>query len=483
MMEMSSNSKSIKSSFFWTFGERIIAQLVSTIVTIILARLLTPSDYGLIAIVTVFIILCNVFINSGMSSSLVQKKTIDGLDYDTAFLISVSMSLLMYAFLYFSAPLIADFYNKKELILIIRIMSLCFPIAAFNTIQQAYVQRSMNFKRFFVATSIGSLVSGVLGIIVAITNAGVWALVIQYMSNIIINTFTLFFIVRWVPRIRFSLKRAKDIFSFGWKVLLTEIIFTLSSDIKSLVIGKTFTFEDLAYFEQGSKYPAFITNNVTAAINKVMLPAYSRSQNDLLKLKEMLKKCNILGVYLLAPILMGFAATSDNFIGVILTDKWSDCKIYIQIFCLQYFTRPWESSCHQALLAIGRSDVVLKIITMINIVILSFIFITAFLIHNVVVIALGYLASTIVSIICFMICVDKFIGYRISEQIGDVFPSLATSAVMYSIVYYVGECIGVSCFSLLMQIATGIFVYVSLSSIFRLSGFFYIKQLIKEKNY
>ena len=475
---MINNNNSIKQSFFWTFGERLASQVVATIVTIILARLLSPSDYGVIAIVTVFITFCNVFINSGMSSSLVQKESIRKDDFNTAFFISLMIAILMYGVLYFLAPRIAFFYNNQQLISLIRIMSLCFPIAAFNTIQQAYVQRSMNFKRFFVATSIGSLSSGILGVIAAIYDAGVWALVIQYMSNIIINTIVLFFIVKWVPKFRFSMDSAKKIFNFGWKVLVTEIVFTLSSDIKSLVIGKNFGYVDLAYYDQGSKYPAFITNNITSAINKVMLPAYSRSQNNMEKLKEMFRKCNVVGIYLLAPILLGFAASSDNFINIILTEKWLDCKIYIQIFCLYYVTRPWESSCHQALLAIGRSDVVLKIIIMINIVILFFVFFTAFALHNVLLIAVGYLMSTIVSIICFMVYVDKLINYKIKDQINDVLPSLLASVLMAIVVYFIRKILGISILSLIIQILVGILVYAITSIIFKLKGFKYIRKIL-----
>ena len=321
-MANSSTSKKITGGLVWTFGERITAQLVSTIVTIILARLLDPSHYGVVSIVTVLIAVCNVFVTGGFGSAIVQKKEVTHTDYNTAFILSFTMSLILYAILFVSAPFIAKFYKMDQLVWVIRIMSLRLIIASMNTIQQANVQRMMAFKRFFISTSIGTIVSGFVGVVMAYKGFGVWALVAQYLTNTTMDTCFLCLVSEWFPKFEFSKEKAKQIYSFGWKVLATQLVFTLQGDIRSLIVGKVFGPSKLAYYDQGMKYPSLFVTNINTAINKVMLPAYSREQDHLERLKEMLRKSIRIGAYVMAPILIGFAVVANTFVGGILTDKW-----------------------------------------------------------------------------------------------------------------------------------------------------------------
>lgn len=211
---MKNKKNSIIGGLFWTFGERITAQLVTTIVTIILARLLEPEHYGIISIVTVFISFCNIFVSSGFGSAVVQKKDITELDFNTAFIISFTVSLVMYIVIYICAPYIAKFYQMSVLIPVIRVMGIRLIIASLNTIQHAYIQRKMQFKKFFFATLFGTIVSAFLGVILAYKNFGVWALVVQYLTNTIIDTIVLLFVCEWRPKIQFNFENAKKLFSF-----------------------------------------------------------------------------------------------------------------------------------------------------------------------------------------------------------------------------------------------------------------------------
>ena len=269
-------STGIKGGLFWSFGERIVAQLVSTVVSVILARLLSPEHYGVISIVMVFIALCDIFTNSGMGRSIVRKKEADDLDYNTAFVIGLALSAVLYAIVYLGAPSIANFYEMPELTIVLRVMGVRLPIGAMNTLQHARVQREMRFRSYFLSTLFGTVLSGAIGIGMAYAGFGIWALVGQYLSSSIINTLVLLFTDRWFPKVQFSIARAKEIFSFGWKVLATDLVFTLQTDIRSLIIGKVFGSADLAYFDQGKKYPKLLVDNVNKAINTVMLPAFSR---------------------------------------------------------------------------------------------------------------------------------------------------------------------------------------------------------------
>ena len=477
---MSNQKSGIKGGLLWSFGERVSAQLVSMIVTIILARLLDPTHYGMISIVTVFITFCDVFVTSGMGSALVQKREATERDYNTAFYISLTISAVLYVLLFFAAPWIADFYAMPVLAWVLRIMALRLPLTAMNSIQQARVQRAMQFKRFFFATLFGTVLSGVVGITLALWGAGVWALVAQYLANAAVNTGVLFCVDKWIPKFQFSMERAQEIFSFGWKVLLTDLVYTVEEDIRSLIIGKVFGAADLAYYDQGKKYPGILVNNLNAAINKVMLSAYSRSQDNLDNLKRMLRKSIGVGVFVLAPILIGFAAVSDTFISVILTDKWMFCSPYIKVFCIMYLTRPLETSCHQALLAIGRSDIVLYIMILINVVALAAVLIATFAFHSVFLIAIGSLIASLVSLAGFMAYSKRFIGYSFREQMQDITPSLLCSALMGGIVYLIGTLEMHKGVLLFTQVVMGGIVYLLLAMGFKISACQYLLGMLKK---
>lgn len=478
---MSNKKNGIKGGLIWSFGERITAQLVSTVVTIVLARLLDPTHYGIISIVTVFISFCNVFVTSGMGSAIVQKKEVDERDYNTAFLISLTIAIVLYIALFLSAPYIAQFYELKELKWVLRVMALRLPLASVNSIQQAHVQRAMQFKRFFIATLFGTVLSGFVGIALALKGFGVWALVAQYLTNTTVDTIVLIFVEKWIPKFQFSVEKAKSIYSFGWKVLATDLVYTAEEDIRSLIVGKVFGSADLAYYDQGKKYPSILVNNLNSAINKVMLPAYSRSQDNLENLKKMLRKSIAVGIFILAPVLLGFAAVSDSFISVILTDKWMLCSPYIKIFCIIYLTRPLETACHQALLAIGRSDIVLRIMIAINVVALAAVFIAVFGFNSVFLIAVGSLISSFVSLACFMGYSNKLISYHFGEQIEDIAPALFSSVVMGGIVYLIGL-VNIDKVPLLfLQVVVGGIVYVLLAKLLKIQAFQYLLKAVKKR--
>ncbi len=476
-----SKSNSIGSGLAWSFAERITAQLVTTLVGILLARILEPEHYGLISIVNVLITFCNVFVSSGMSSALVQKKEISDRDYNTAFFISLGISLCAYLLLFFAAPLVASFYNLEELTAVIRVMGLRLPLAAVNNIQQAHVQREMTFKRFFIATLFGTVLSGFVGVFLAWRGAGVWALVAQYLTNTTVDTIVLFFVEKWFPKPNFSRKSAKKMFSFGWKVLATELVYTTEESIRGLVVGKACGSADLAYYDQGQKYPALLVNNLNTAINKVMLPAYSRSQDDLSALKAMLRRAISVGVFLLCPILIGFLAVARNFVLVILTEKWLPCVPMIQVFCVLYLTRPLESACHQALLAIGRSDIALRIMLLINVSALVLVLIAALGFHSVFLVAVAALLSGMISLIGFMNWTRKLLNYSLREQLQDLCPPLLCGVAMGAGVLAVGLLPLAPLPLLALQIVAGIALYVLLSKLAHLTAMEYLLLLIKKR--
>lgn len=470
----------VTKGLFWTFGERITAQLISTIVGIVLARVLDPEHYGIIAIVTVFITFFNVFVTSGFSSAVVQKKDVDDLDYDTAFYIGLAVAIIAYIILFFTSNFIADFYKMPDLGLVIKVMSIRLPLAALNATQQAYVRRKMEFKKFFIATSFGTIISGFVGIAMALSGFGVWALVAQYLTNTTIDSIVMWFVCGWRPKLQFSLKRAESIYSFGWKVLVSDLVATIEGDIRSLIIGKQFGSSDLAFFDNGKKYPALLVNNIDTAINKVMLPVYSQNQDNIEYLKNILRKSMQLGLFVLAPIMVGLALVADNFVIVLLTEKWLDAVPYIQIFCVYYLTRPIETSAQQAILAIGRSDIVLRIMIIINCISIGTLLIASFVFRSVLLIALGSLLSTLVSLALYLIFSNRLVNYCLKEQIEDILPTFVSIIVMAFGVIAVSVLNVGSLWKLIIQIIVGMLCYIIASLFFQKKTIRYVIVQIKK---
>ncbi len=475
---MGKENKSVFGGLAWSFAERISAQLVSTVVGIVLARILMPEDYGLISIVMVFITLCDVFVTTGFCSAVVQKKEVDETDFNTAFYLSLATSLVLYLILFFAAPVISKMYQIPLLSPVIRVLGIRLVITALNAIQQSYIRRKMRFRQLFIANIWGTLLSCAVGIAMAYAGFGVWALVAQYMTNSVIGTVVLHFVCGWRPRIQFSVKKAREIFSFGWKVLCTYLVSTLQNDIRSLVVGKVFGPTDLAYFDQGKKYPSLLVNNVNSSLNRVMLPAFSRKQDETDEFRAMLRKSVRTGMFIIVPIMMGLLAVAETFVSVVLTDKWMQIVPFLRIFCVIYMTRPLEEMCHQAVIALGRSDISFKIMILINVTALSTVLLAVFVFHSVLLMAVLSLLNAFVSIVCFLIATNKLVGYRFKDQLVDVLPTILISFIMCVVVYFV-HFIPLSQIAVLfIQILVGIGVYCLLSHVCKMEAYFYFRSMI-----
>ena len=343
----------------WKFAERIGSQLVQTVVSIILARILMPEDYGIISLVTIFITICNVFISSGFGNALIQKKDADEVDFSSVFYASLAISVVLYIILFFGSPLIASFYENEQITLILRVMGLRLPIAAVYSVQQAYTSRKMQYRKFFIATLIGTIVSGAVGICMAYGGMGVWALVAQNMVNVGVNMIVLFFVVEWKPKLLFSFQKLKGLLSYGWKLLVSGLLETGYNELRSLIIGKKYSTTDLAFYDQGKKYPSLIADNINSSMNSVLLSAMSKRQDDREKVKSATRRSIRLSAYLLMPCMIGLACVAEQFVRVLLTDKWLPAVPFIQIMCIVYMFYPIHTANLTAIQAVGRSDLFL----------------------------------------------------------------------------------------------------------------------------
>jgi len=478
---MKNNKNSVASGLFWSYGERFFTQLVALVVSIILARLLSPENYGVISIVMIFISFCDAIVAGGFGNAIVQKKDADELDVNTMFCCSMAVSLLLYGVLYWGAPAIADFYQTDSICPILRVLGLKLLISGMNNIQTAWIQKQMLFRKFFIASSFGTVLSAVAGIGLACFGMGPWALVAQYLTNSFVDTIILQFTNDWHPKLQFSYARAKALLSYGTKVLLTTIVFTVESHLRSLIIGKKFGSADLAYYDQGKRFPTLLVSDIYSSLSTVIFPVLSQSQDNLEQLKQLFRKTIRIGIYLLSPLLIGLIAVADSFIGAISSEKWMPCVPYLRILTLIYLPRPFSSTCQQSILSVGRSDVYLKIISTTTVVSLLTLVYAVFSLESVLWIALGRLFAEGVNMCLFSRYARKLFDYRIKDQLRDVLPGCLLAGVMGVLTYSIPILSNSYWLTLILQILFGATFYILASWLLQIDSFVYLIRMLCEK--
>ena len=463
-------------NFVWRFAERCGAQMVTFIVSIVLARILAPEDYGKIALVTVFTAIMQVFVDSGLGTALIQKKDADDLDFSSVFYFNFAICLILYMIMFLLAPFIANFYRDESLVPIIRVISLTIVISGVKGIQQSYVSRNMLFKRFFFATLGGTIFSAVLGIWMAYAGAGVWAIVAQQLSNTTIDTLILWITVKWHPRKEFSWERLKKLLSFGWKMLASSLLDTIYNNLRNLVIGRIYSSADLAYYNQGDKMPSVIVNNINTSIDSVLLPTMANAQDDCTRIKEMTRRAIKMSTYAMAPLMMGLAFCAEPIIRLVLTEKWLPCVPYLRIFCITYMFYPIHTANLNAIKAMGRSDMFLKLEIAKKIVGIFLLVLTM----NLGVMAMAYslLVGSVLNQIINSWPNQKLLLYGYTEQIKDILPSILLAVGMGGCVYFVGFIHLPTIVVLLLQICLGAIIYIGISALLRFEEFTYIINLI-----
>ncbi len=478
------NNEQIKSKtisgFFWRFAERCGAQVVSLVVSIVLARLLEPTDYGIISMVAIFITISQVFVDSGMGSALVQKKDAGDLEFSSVFYFNIVMCAGIYGILFVTAPIIAKFYENEQLTSVIRVLSLTVVISSLKNVQQAYVSKKMLFKRFFFATLGGTIMAAVIGIYMAFKGYGVWALVAQQLTNSIIDTIILWITVKWRPKKMFSFKKLKELFSFGWKLLVSSVLHSVYGNLRELIIGKLYSSADLAYYNKGTQFPNLIVSNINSSIDSVLLPAMSQEQNNVEKVKKMTRRAIKTSSYIMWPLMLGLAVVAKPLVNLLLTEKWSQTVIFLQIFCLVYVFEPIQTANLNAIKALGRSDIFLKLEVVKKI--MGIMILLCTMNFGVLAIALGMLFYTVfVASIMNSFPNKKLLNYGYIEQIKDILPAIFLAIFMVIIIYPISYLALNDISILILQIVIGGVVYVLGSKLFELETFNYIVGILKNK--
>lgn len=469
--------RSIFINLIWRFAERCGAQFVAFFVSIILARMLDPEVYGTVALITVFTAILQVFVDSGLGNALIQKKDADELDFSTVFYANVVFCGVLYVLLFLCAPLIAEFYNNVSLIALIRVLGLTIIVSGVKNIQQAYVSRNMMFKKFFFSTLGGTIIAAFAGITIAMAGYGTWALVAQQVINVMVDTIILWITVKWRPQRIFSINRLKSLFSYGWKLLVSSLLDIGYNNIRQLIIGKMYSSADLAYYNRGKQFPNFIVANINSAIDSVLFPAMANVQDNRQNVKQMTRKSIKVSMYFMAPLMMGLAFTAEFVVRLVLTDKWLDCVPYLRIFCISFLFWPIHTANLNAIKAMGRSDLFLKLETMkksIGIVLLL-----STMWFGPMAMAYSLLVSSVCSQIINSWPNKKMLDYGYIEQLKDILPAIFLSVGMGMLIWCV-SLIGLPIvFMLIVQVILGIIIYFIGSVIFKIDSFTYMKEILK----
>ncbi len=415
-------SKSIISNIIWKFLERGSSVAVTLLVNILLVRLLDPSVHGLLAMVSVFVTISEIFVTAGLGSALIQKKDADTLDFSTIFWLNLMVSAALYILLFFASPWISGYFGYSELSLILRVLSVKIIISGINSIQCAYISRNMMFRHYFFSTLSGKILSGIIGISLAFCGAGVWALVVQSLSISLVETIVLWFRVKWRPTLQFSWQCGKSLYTFAYKVMFTSFVESITDQLRSLIIGKRYSSVDLAYYNKGVLFPNSLTSNVTSALSAVMYPVLANKQDDLEQVRVGCRRWISVFAYCMFPILTGFAATAKTLIPVLLTEKWIASVPYLQIACGIYAAWVVEVPIREAIKSIGKSGVCLRI--QIIKAALSLCSLIAAQQFGVMAIAITALGCAFVNVLISTFFGWKYLGYSPKMLLRDVMPSL-----------------------------------------------------------
>ena len=465
--------------FIWMFMERAGSTLVTFLVSLLLARILLPEDYGVVAVAQVFINLANVFVTQGLNAAVIQRKEAGDLEYSTAFYASMGLALVLYAGIFIGAPLVADYCGQPLVTQVLRVLALRLPVGAFNAIQRAYVSRKLQFRKFFTVTLSGTLSSAAVGIAMALLGFGPWAIVGQYLTDSLVRTVVLWLMIDWRPKRMFSFAKLREMFGFSWKVFSAALCNEIYLEFRSIVIGGEYSAEDLAYFNRGKQFPQLFFINISSAMTSVLFPVMSRQQADVNVVKRSLSRTIQTVMYILLPMMAGLAVVAEPLVLVLLTEKWLPCVLFLQIYCFNYAILPIQSILEQTYKALGRSDIVLRLFFAEKIAGILVVLLT--MRHGVEAIAWGMIFSASFDTLLHMFFAGKTVGYAYGDLWRDVREPLLGCAVMLAAVFAVGQIALPVWAALVLQCVTGVMVYLAVSILMKSSALKYLLQLITRK--
>ena len=457
--------KTIANSLTWKTSERIISQGMSLIIQVVLARLLVPDDFGTLAIVAAITNYAAVFVQSGLATAIVQKEDLDDLDISTLLIASLGTAFLFYILLFAAAPIIAAYYDSSDLVLIIRILSLILFLNAVNSVQTAILTRRMQFKILFFRSLIAVPISGTVGILMAQMQFGVWALVAQQLSNVLIVVIVMSIGTDMRIKPAFSIQRAKKIYAFSGKILISSLVSGLYDALRTMTIGRKYSSEALAYYDKAYTYSFYLVQIINGSITSVLLPVFSRKQTNLDELRTMARKSTSLAAFVMFPILLGVAAIAKPLISILLTEKWIACVPYLVIFCILRLPGCVMSIDKQVYYALGRSGINLiyeSVLCIVNLSVLIFL-----MPYGPFAIAVGAMLTELLGCAVIFFISAKVYGYTLVQRFNDLGKAVLNSTLMSLAVWRIGFLPFSAVPVLFIQILSGVAIYIILARLTR----------------
>lgn len=451
------NNNNITKSFAWKFSEVFLSQGVKFLIQILLARILCPEDFAVVAILMAIISFADIFVNSGISTAIIQKKELEKEDISTIFTFSLSIAMLMYGVLYISAPWFQLFFNMDSLIWPMRVLSFVIILNSINSIQTAMYQRNMDFRLLFFRNLLSIPLSGVVALCMAIKGYGVWALVAHTICNVLFSIIVMSISNKYPIYLGFSLARWKNVWSFSSKILAGSLLNKVYNNSRTFFIGKLYTPLDLAFFDKAYLYTNFLVQVATTSVSAVLLPVLSRKQDNICDVKSTLRKSVRITIFFLFPTLFLLAALSEPFVRIVLTEKWIGSVIYFKIFCILYLPSCFIQIDKQALYSVGKSGCCL-IYECANC-LLNIVVLLCVIDRGVLNIAVSAMFVEVISAI-FMIHLSKSVfGYTYNERFGDILKPLTGSIIMFIFLTVLQVKILITIYTIIPVFCLGILLY------------------------
>lgn len=470
------------SALLWSSLEKILTNGMALVISIILARLIEPSEYGVIATASIFTILLLLFVEPGMTSALIQKKNSDKLDFSTILSFNLVIGLALYAVLFCFSEAISQWFDLPALSSVLKVLGLQVIVGGVQSVQIAYVQKNMLFKRYFICSFASILVSSIIGVTLAYKGAGVWALVAYNILKQIINTVMTYFLFQCRFGFQFSRERFNQMFPFAGKILFTKFIDQGYVELTQTIISKVYSSTDLAFYNKGKSFPDLIISNLNSALTSVMFPYFSSVQDERERMLASMRTSIKMTSYVCIPMMVGLLACSENFVSVILTDQWLNSVPFLQLCCFYYIWIPFSNIIRQSLKAIGNSAVVLRLEVFKTIANITSLLLFLVIIKSPLAIAMSVAFSYTLSFFVEWFVASKHLRYEIKHITNDFMPSFAVSWIMGSVIFSIGKLPLPVLPELILQIFSGIVLYFTLTYFFKFPQVAQILSIIKKKS-
>lgn len=472
MVEESLKNKTVKGAG-WSFIDSIAGQGITFLVGLVLARLLTPEEYGLIGIIIIFIAVFNSIVDSGFSNALIRKNDAKDIDYNTVFISNLVLSVVLFGVLYISSPAISGFFKQPQLIPLLRVMGSIVIINAFAIIQRTILVKQVDFKTQTKVSLISSISSGVIGIGMAVGGLGVWSLVGQQISRQFLNSAFLWIYSRWYPKLQFSIQSFKELFAFGWKLLVSSLIDTIWREIYQVIIGKCYSPVALGQYTRAQQFASICSSNLTTVVQRVSFPVLSSVQDDKERLKNGYKRIIKVAMLVTFVLMLGLAAVAKPLVLSLIGEQWLPCVPFLQIICLQMMLYPLHSLNLNMLQVQGRSDLFLKLEIIKKIIAIGPLLLGVFV--NIYWMLGGSVVTGCIAYYLNAYYSGPFLNYSIKEQIKDILPSFGVAVAM-AVPVFAMSFISLNPFILLLlQVVAGALITISICEVTRLPEYLELK--------